>query len=74
MSGTTLGGKKAAAHNRKKYGRDFYARIGQMGGKLGRTGGFASTNVGTDGLTGRQRASKAGRKGGLISRRGPIIK
>lgn len=34
-------------------------------------GGFASEKVGKDGLTGYERAKKAGQKGGLISRRGP---
>ncbi len=69
MAGTKLGGAKAATTNRTKYGNDFYARIGQMGGKLGRTGGFASNSVGKDGLTGRQRAAQAGAAGGRISRR-----
>ena len=35
-----------------------------------RVGGFASLTVGVDGLTGPQRAAKAGRIGGLKSRRG----
>jgi general stress protein YciG len=62
MSGTPLGGQKAAATNKAKYGKDFYARIGQMGGKLGRTGGFYAN---------RDLARKAGQVGGRISRRGP---
>lgn len=70
MAGTKTGGAKAAATNRSKYGPDFYARIGSMGGKLGRTGGFASSTVGKDGLTGRERARSAGANGGRISRRG----
>lgn len=70
MAGTLEGGIKAAAKNKSKYGKDFYARIGQMGGKIGRTGGFASKVVGADGLTGRQRASTAGAIGGRKSRRG----
>ncbi|HVS58989.1 MAG TPA: hypothetical protein VHD60_04650 [Candidatus Saccharimonadales bacterium] len=69
MAGTQAGGKAAAAKNKAKYGGDFYARIGSMGGKLGRTGGFASDKVGADGLTGRQRAAIAGAAGGRISRR-----
>ena len=40
MAGTKDGGKAAAATNKKKYGADFYARIGAAGGKKGRTGGF----------------------------------
>jgi general stress protein YciG len=61
MSGTKAGGQKAAATNKAKYGKDFYARIGQMGGKLGHTGGFAAN---------RELARIAGQKGGRISRRG----
>ncbi len=61
MAGTTAGGAKAAATNKNKYGKDFYARIGAMGGKLGRTGGFYAN---------RELARKAGAKGGRISRRG----
>jgi general stress protein YciG len=61
MAGTIAGGQKAASTNKTKYGKDFYARIGQMGGKLGRTGGFYAN---------RELAREAGRKGGRISRRG----
>lgn len=60
MAGTQKGGAKAADTNKKKYGPDFYARIGSMGGKLGRTGGFYAN---------RELAREAGRKGGLKSRR-----
>ena len=69
MAGTKDGGKAAASTNKNKYGADFYARIGAMGGQKGRTGGFASDKVGEDGLTGRQRAALAGARGGRISRR-----
>lgn len=59
----------------KKYGPDFYKRIGARGGSNGKgpgyKGGFASDEVGEDGLTGRERAKLAGAKGGAISRRGP---
>lgn len=71
MSGTKVGGRKAARTNRERHGDDFYVRIGRIGGKNGHEGGFASDEIGEDGLTGRQRAVIAGRKGGLISRRGP---
>jgi hypothetical protein len=70
MSGTQKGGAAAAKTNRNKYGADFYARIGAMGGKKGKTGGFASAVVGLDGLTGQQRAAIAGARGGRVSRRG----
>ena len=69
MAGTKSGGQRAASTNKDKYGADFYARIGASGGKKGRTGGFASAKVGADGLTGRERAARAGREGGRISRR-----
>lgn len=69
MAGTTTGGRKAAEKNKALYGADFYASIGAKGGKLGRTGGFASDKKGDDGLTGRERARLAGSKGGRISRR-----
>lgn len=59
----------------KKYGPDFYKRIGAKGGSNGKgpgyKGGFASNEVGEDGLTGRERAKIAGARGGAISRRGP---
>lgn len=41
-----------------------YKRIGAKGGANGNTGGFASYEVGSDGLTGRERASVAGAIGG----------
>ena len=61
MAGTKDGGQKAAATNKTKYGKDFYARIGAMGGKMGHTGGFYAN---------RDLARKAGAIGGRISRRG----
>lgn len=60
MAGTPQGGKMAAKTNKAKHGPDFYARIGAMGGKKGRTGGFFAN---------RDLAREAGRKGGRISRR-----
>ncbi len=60
MAGTKDGGRKAAERNKKLHGADFYARIGAMGGKKGRTGGFFAN---------RELARLAGAKGGRISRR-----
>ncbi len=60
MAGTKAGGSKAAATNKKKYGSDFYAKIGAAGGKKGKTGGFFAN---------RELARTAGAKGGRISRR-----
>ena len=65
MAGTKQGGLKAAATNREKYGKDFYAKIGQKGGRVGCTGGCAATPA---------LAKIAGAKGGRISRRGPAKK
>jgi hypothetical protein len=63
MAGTVTGGQRAAKKNMKKYGKDFYARIGAKGGRRGHTGGFAA------GKEGRERARKYGSIGGKISRR-----
>lgn len=66
---------KAKKANLEKYGPDFYKRIGAKGGTNGKgpgyKGGFASDEVGEDGLTGRERAKLAGAVGGKRSRRGP---
>jgi uncharacterized protein len=43
MAGTKAGGRSAAETNKRKYGADFYGRIGAMGGKKGRTGGSTPT-------------------------------
>lgn len=71
MAGTKEGGRKAAKTNKEKYGKDFYAKIGGIGGRNGHTGGFGSETVGKDGLTGVERAKKYGAIGGKISKRGP---
>lgn len=60
MAGTIAGGKAAAATNKRLYGSDWYAKIGAMGGKKGKTGGFFAN---------RELARIAGAKGGRISRR-----
>ncbi len=65
MAGTKAGGLKAAATNRAKYGKEFYAQIGAKGGRNGHTGGFAANKA---------LARVAGAKGGRISRRGPSKK
>ena len=66
MSGTADGGKKASLTNKKKYGRDFYARIGAKGGRNGVTGGFASTKVGKKGACGQGRRRRVIKKGILL--------
>lgn len=60
MAGTKAGGLKAAATNKARHGKEFYAQIGAKGGKNGHTGGFAAN---------RDLARIAGAKGGRISRR-----
>lgn len=62
MPGTKLGGLKAAATNKQKYGPDFYKNIGRRGGESGHSGGFAANPV---------LAKLAGAKGGRLSKRGP---
>ncbi|MDR0397889.1 MAG: hypothetical protein LBH36_01760 [Candidatus Nomurabacteria bacterium] len=65
MPGTVEGGRKAAATTKAKYGKDFYARIGAIGGSLSRTGGFAANP---------ELAKIAGARGGKVSRRGKAKK
>lgn len=60
MSGTKIGGQKAAYTNKLRHGLDFYAQIGAKGGRNGHTGGFAANP---------ELAREAGRKGGKKSRR-----
>lgn len=66
MAGTKEGGRKSAATNKERNGADFYKRIGKVGGHNGHTGGFAYKGVYSDGLTGRERASKWGKIGGKV--------
>jgi general stress protein YciG len=60
MSGTREGGLTAAATNKARYGKDFYRKIGAVGGKKSTTGGFAANP---------ELAREAGRKGGKKSKR-----
>ena len=61
MAGTIEGGIKARETVYRTQGRDFYRRIGKIGGQNGHTGGFAANP---------ELAKIAGRKGGKISKRG----
>lgn len=65
MAGTRAGARKAAEENKKRYGADYYARIGKIGGKAGHTGGFAADP---------ELARRAGAIGGRKSKRGPAKK
>lgn len=68
------GGLRAAQKVKQKYGKDHYKKLGRLGGLKSRGGGFSSTRVGKDGLTGPQRARVAGQKGGRMSRPGTANK
>lgn len=61
MAGSRETGLKAARTNKKK-DPDFYKKIGAMGGRASNWGGFSAD---------RELARRAGRKGGLKSRRKP---
>lgn len=63
MPGTKIGGINAAKTNKKKYGSDFYRKIGVLGGLKSKGGGFAANP---------ELAREAGRKGGKASRRTAI--
>lgn len=66
MAGTKAGGQKAREANLRKYGPDFYVKIGAIGGKLGRTGGFwHAKHI----LGDTEKVREAGRKGGSVSYR-----
>lgn len=67
MPGSRAGGKAAAQTNKLRYGEDYYKKIGSKGGAAPTWSpkGFAAN---------RDLASKAGRKGGLVSKRGPSKK
>lgn len=56
MAGTKIGGLRAAAKNKELYGEDFYRKMGAIGGKKSKGGGFAANP---------ELAREAGRKGGM---------
>lgn len=60
MAGTKAGGLKAAKKNLAN-DPNFYREIGKIGGQNGHTGGFFGA---------AERARRAGRLGGLVSRKG----
>lgn len=62
MAGTKAGGLKAAATNKKRHGKDFYALIGARGGRNGHVGGFSS-NPALARLAGAKGGRNSSRKG-----------
>lgn len=60
MGNTKEGAKKAAQTNKERHGKDFYKRIGSLGGSRTGNKGFALN---------RELARVAGAKGGQISKR-----
>lgn len=64
MAGNKEGGRKAAITNKARHGENFYRELGRAGGLKGHTGGFAHGD----------NASKYGKTGGKVSRRGRVIK
>lgn len=65
MAGTKAGARKARQKIEERYGADFYSRIGKVGGKAQVPKGFAMNP---------ELASEAGKRGGTVSRRGPVKK
>lgn len=61
MAGNKAGGLLAAEENKRKYGEDFYKRIGAIGGSKKVKKGFATLSY--------ERVAELGSKGGTISRR-----
>lgn len=68
MAGTKQGGLAAAASNYKNNGKDFYKRIGAMGGSTPKTKPHGFLYMMLSGDT--EKIREAGARGGTISRRG----
>lgn len=58
MAGNKAGGIKARETNYKKHGKDFYKRVGAIGGRAGTTGGFYANKA-----MAKLAGSKGGRRG-----------
>jgi general stress protein YciG len=56
LSNKTLGGIESAKKIKATYGEDYFAKMGSIGGKISRGGGFTGDN---------SRAKENGRLGGL---------
>jgi general stress protein YciG len=60
MPGTLEGGSKTADTNKKKYGADYYVKLGKLGGKAGTGHKFGH---------GKVDPHEAGRKGGKATKK-----
>lgn len=60
ISGTTIGGRKAAETNKRRYGTGFFKEIGKLGGEVSRGGALAKDP---------EFARRMGKIGGLRSSR-----
>ena len=71
MAGTITGGKNAAKTNKERHGSDFYVKIGAIGGRKSRHGGFAKRAFCNCEIIDipHTKPQCAGKKGGAISRR-----
>lgn len=65
MAGTKAGGQKCKQRLLERYGEDYFSKMGKKGGKAMVPKGFALNP---------ELASRAGKLGGSISRRGPAKK
>ncbi|MBA3758886.1 hypothetical protein H0X10_04660, partial [Candidatus Saccharibacteria bacterium] len=65
MTGTKLGGARAAQTNKNRHGAGFYPKIGALGGKKSRTGGFYAN---------RELARIVGKKGGQAAKKARALK
>ena len=72
IAGTVQGGKAAAAINKARHGKDFYSKIGIIGGKNSKNGGFAhNKECSCELIKGKHYIRQcAGKKGGSISKKG----
>lgn len=64
MSQTKEGGPKTVKTIKAKYGADYYSKIGFLGGKKSKKGGFFAN---------RELARIAGAKGGRVSKKGKNV-
>lgn len=70
MAGNKLGGIAAAATNKERYGEDFYSRIGTIGGKKSRGGGWAAMSPELRSMWGSIGGTKSKRKPAAYYRKG----